>query len=89
MATQAQNAAAILDALADSIGKTLTSQQKLDWVERFIKQTDGTNEEKATKFNSYFVDLIRSTGRNHTIQNLAAAQAAANEAAADAIADEL
>ena len=89
MATQAQNAGTILDALADSVGKTLTGQQKLDWVERFIHDVNGTNEEKATKFNQYFVTLIRATGRSHTLQDLEAGQDAANTATADAIAGEL
>ena len=67
MATQVQNAKAILDALADSVGKTVTVEQATNIVEEFINQIDGsaTNEEKAETFNTMLIQMIRSTGRAH------------------------
>ena len=91
MATQVQNASAILDALADSMGKTLTNQQKIDWVERFIDDIGGAddNETKATKFNETLANIIRSAGKSHVENAQRQANEAAVAAAGDAVAVEL
>lgn len=67
MATQLANAQAVLDALADSVGRTLTAQQKLGIVEEFINDMGGpgTNEQKAEAFNYQLVVMIRKIGRAH------------------------
>lgn len=70
MATQVQNAIIVLDALADSAGKTLDNTQKLTIVEEFINQVGGaaTNEEKALELNTTLIRIIRGTGRSHVGQ---------------------
>ena len=70
MATQVQNAKAVVDALADSLGKTVTTQQATDIVEEFINQVGGagSTEEKATTFNDMLINIIRSTGQAHVGQ---------------------
>lgn len=67
MATQLENASAVLDALADSLSKTLTQQQKADIVEEFINDIGGAddNEAKASTFNSMLINIIKGTGRAH------------------------
>ena len=83
MATQVQNTLAVLNALADSIGKTITSTKALEIVEEFINQVGGaaTNEEKATEMNATLVRIILQTGRSHVGQ---AAEATYDQAIEDA-----
>ena len=85
MATQVQNALAVINALADSLGKTVTPQKAADIVEEFINEIAGpaTNEEKATQFNAMLVQLIRSTGRSHKGQTAGPGAQALIDAASD------
>ena len=90
MATQIVNASLVLDALADSIGKTLTTPQKLLFVERATNTVGGaqTNEEKATLFNELLIKIIRNSSRTHAMQaEQATYQAALDAVGQDAIAD--
>ena len=91
MATNVQNASAVMDALADYLGKTLTAQQKLDWAERFIDDIGGAddNETKAGKMLETLVNYVRATGAAHVKLNAERTQEAANQATADAVAAEL
>jgi len=81
MATQLANTLAVLDALADSLGKTLTPTQKAAIVEEFINDTNGTNEEKAAAFNALLVSIIRKVGRSHVRRTAEASHDAEVEAA--------
>ena len=83
MATQVQNAKAIMDALADSAGKTITIEIATAIVEEFLNQVGGaaTNEDKATEFNAKLVQIVRRTGRSHVGQTEAATH---DQAIADA-----
>lgn len=68
MATQVQNAKAIIDALLDSKGKAPSDAALASTiVERFTNTIDGaeSNEEKAGQFNSVLVKIVRSTMRAH------------------------
>ena len=90
MATQTVNAGLVLDALADSIGKTLTNAQKMTFVERVTNTVGGaqTNEEKATLFNELLVKVIRNTSRTHAMQaEQATYQAQLDQVGQDAISD--
>jgi flagellar basal body L-ring protein FlgH len=84
--TEAQNAKAVLDALADTLDSTVSNAAGLRLVERFT-DTEGdatlTNEEKAAMFNDILVNIIRSSVRAHT-EN---AQRAINESAVVAAGD--
>ena len=86
MATQVQNAKAVLDALADSIGKTVTAQKATAIVEEFIDDVGGSddNETKATRFNEMLVSIIRGTGRSHVETKARRDNDAAVQAAVDA-----
>ena len=92
MATAIQNATAILDALADWAGKTLTASQKTAFVERFIDEignTGMTNTEKAEEFLADMRRIVVKVSRNHVEENERQTNAAAVEAAGQAVEDEL
>ena len=86
MATQAANAKAVLDALADSIGKTVDGAKATAIVEEFIDDVGGAddNETKATRFNEMLVNIITSTGRSHVETAARNARDAAVQADVDA-----
>jgi predicted negative regulator of RcsB-dependent stress response len=84
--TEAQNAAAVIDALVDTLDKTASGAAKTRIVERFTNtEGDGslTSEEKAAMFNDTLVQIIRSTVRSHAEQAEAATHAGDVTAAGD------
>jgi len=89
--TEAQNAKAVLDALADTLDTTVSGAAGLRIVERFTDTVgDGslTTEEKAAQFNDTLVAIIQSTLRSHAeheqrLANDAAVEAAGDTASAD------
>lgn len=89
MATNVQNASAIMDALADYRGvSALSAARKIEIAEKLTGNTDGTNEEKAGDFLNAVFSMVRYTVRKHA----ESAQRNANEASVtqagdDAIAD--
>lgn len=92
MATQLANAQAVLDALADSLGKTVDAAQKGNIVEEFLNDVGGagTNEEKAAAFNAKLVEIIRKVGQNHVKRGaIAANQGAVDTAVAGAVSGNL
>ena len=87
MATQVQISSTILDALADSRGKTLNNQQKLDLVERVTDTVDDafmTAELKAGLFNEMLLSIVKNAARSHVKQKEARLHQAAIDAAGDA-----
>ena len=84
--TNVDNAKAVMDALADSIDKTVDGPKAMAIVEEFIDQVGGAadNETKAGEFLDTLIRIIRGTGRSHVETAARAANDAAIEAAADA-----
>jgi len=66
--TESQNAKAVIDALADTLDKSVSGAAGLRIVER-VTNTEGdgslTTEEKAAMFNDLLVNIIKSTMRSH------------------------